>query len=104
MSGQVGEDQIIHLQVALYALFLRLYGMYPCNFLLFLRTHFKDKNDPIFCHTIKVLIFSVAEMFSLIFGSFSAYDRHSKNASLFSDDLERERNYHRAVSDFQFPF
>lgn len=90
MSGKIGEEQIIHLQVALYALFLRLYGMYPCNFLLFLRTHFKDKNDPIFCHTIKVLIIFFHLLSGLIFGLFSAYDRHSKNASLFSYNLERE--------------
>lgn len=52
--GKFVEDQIIHMQVALYALFLRLYGMYPCNFIGFLKTKYKEKNEPVFDHTIKV--------------------------------------------------
>lgn len=49
------EDQVIHMQVALYALFLRLYGMYPCNFIEYLKTKYKEKNEPVFDHTIKVI-------------------------------------------------
>lgn len=45
---------MIHMQVALYALFLRLYGMFPCNFLAYLRSQYKDKNRAVFIHTIKV--------------------------------------------------
>lgn len=52
--GKVVEDQMIHMQVALYALFLRLYGMYPCNFITYLKTQYKDRNNPVFVHTIKV--------------------------------------------------
>ncbi|KAJ8943931.1 hypothetical protein NQ314_009595 [Rhamnusium bicolor] len=53
-SGKFVEDQNVHMQVALYALFLRLYGMYPCNFLGYLRTQYKEKNNPVFVHTIKL--------------------------------------------------
>lgn len=60
VPGKLGEDQMIHLQVALYALFLRLYGMYPCNFLCYLKSHFRDRNNPVFCHTIKVASLRVA--------------------------------------------
>lgn len=52
--GKFVEDQVIHMQVALYALFLRLYGMYPCNFIGYLKTKYKEKNEPVFDHTIKV--------------------------------------------------
>ncbi|KAL1517767.1 hypothetical protein ABEB36_001491 [Hypothenemus hampei] len=59
VPGKMGEDQMIHLQVALYALFLRLYGMFPCNFLSYLRSNFKDRNNPVFCHTIKPMMDTV---------------------------------------------
>ncbi|KAK3088192.1 hypothetical protein FSP39_015981 [Pinctada imbricata] len=42
--GNVPEVFLIHLQVALYALFHRLYGMFPYNFLIFLR-HFYSKKE-----------------------------------------------------------
>lgn len=46
---------MVHMQVALYALFQRLYGMYPCNFVAYLRNQYRDKDlMPIFIHTIKV--------------------------------------------------
>lgn len=38
--GRLAEEQLVHLQVAMYALFLRLYGMYPCNFIAYLRNHY----------------------------------------------------------------
>ncbi|CAG9771041.1 unnamed protein product [Ceutorhynchus assimilis] len=60
------EDQMIHLQVALYALFLRLYGMYPCNFLSYLQNHFKDRSNPVFCHTIKPMMDTVKMHPSLV--------------------------------------
>ncbi|XP_019873494.1 hamartin isoform X2 [Aethina tumida] len=58
--GKFEEDQMIHMQVALFALFLRLYGMYPCNFLHYLRlNHSREKNNPVFVHTIKPMLSSV---------------------------------------------
>ncbi|KAH1002807.1 hypothetical protein HUJ04_008860 [Dendroctonus ponderosae] len=66
VPGKLGEDQMIHLQVALYALFLRLYGMYPCNFLCYLKSHFKDRNNPVFYHTIKPMMDTVKMHPSLV--------------------------------------
>ncbi len=38
------EAQQVHVQVGLYALFHRLYGLFPCNFLSYLRTQYSDNN------------------------------------------------------------
>lgn len=40
--GRLAEEQLVHLQVAMYALFLRLYGMYPCNFIFYLRSVYRQ--------------------------------------------------------------
>lgn len=54
------EVYVLHLQIALYALFHRLYGMYPCNFLSYLRQHYAIReNLPIFSHTIKPMVETV---------------------------------------------
>ncbi|XP_022905445.1 hamartin [Onthophagus taurus] len=59
-SAKLIEDQMVHMQVALYALFLRLYGMYPCNFLAYLRDQHRNKSlTPIFTHTIKPMLDTV---------------------------------------------
>ncbi|GLV45534.1 Tsc1 [Carabus blaptoides fortunei] len=58
--GKLGEEQLVHLQVAMYALFLRLYGMYPCNFLSYLRNHYRQgDNMPVFMHTVKPMLGTV---------------------------------------------
>ncbi|XP_077864613.1 hamartin-like, partial [Saccoglossus kowalevskii] len=41
----VPEVHILHLQVAVYSLFHRLYGMYPCNFLSYLRSNYGKDNS-----------------------------------------------------------
>ncbi len=38
------EVQQVHVQVGLFAFFHRLYGMFPCNFLSYLRVHYSDNN------------------------------------------------------------
>ena len=54
------EVYVLHLQIALYALFHRLYGMYPCNFLSYLRsTYSLRENLPIFSHTVKPMVETV---------------------------------------------
>jgi len=54
------EVYVLHLQIALYALFHRLYGMYPCNFLSYLRQHYSVReNLPIFSHTVKPMVETV---------------------------------------------
>ncbi|CAH0547663.1 unnamed protein product [Brassicogethes aeneus] len=67
--GKFEEDQMIHMQVALFALFLRLYGMYPCNFLNYLRNQYKEKNNPVFVHTIKPMLANVKMNPSLVTAS-----------------------------------
>uniref|UniRef100_A0A1B6CYZ0 Hamartin n=1 Tax=Clastoptera arizonana TaxID=38151 RepID=A0A1B6CYZ0_9HEMI len=58
--NKVPEGQLIHLQMGLYALFHRLYGMFPCNFLSYLRHEYKDCSKLlIFSHTIKPMLETV---------------------------------------------
>ena len=42
ISGTIPEVYQLHLQVAVHALFHRLYGMYPWNFMKFLRSHYRN--------------------------------------------------------------
>lgn len=74
---------MIHMQVALYALFLRLYGMFPCNFLAYLRTQYKDKNKPVFIHTIKVI-------FSLFFSN-TKYLKQTHHCIINKDGVEKQK-------------
>ncbi|KAK7868190.1 hypothetical protein R5R35_003057 [Gryllus longicercus] len=54
------EEHLLHLQVSLYALFHRLYGMYPCNFISFLRNEYGMREHlGIFSHTIKPMLETV---------------------------------------------
>lgn len=39
------EIYLVHLHASVYALFHRLYGMYPCNFVSFLRSHYSMKEN-----------------------------------------------------------
>lgn len=57
----IKECQLIHLQYGFYMLFSRLYGMYPCTFVDFLRNEYINKPDktPIFNHTIRPFLDSV---------------------------------------------
>nr|DBA21460.1 TPA: hypothetical protein GDO54_018089 [Pyxicephalus adspersus] len=43
--GHVAETCVVHLHASVYALFHRLYGMYPCNFVSFLRSHYSMKEN-----------------------------------------------------------
>uniref|UniRef100_A0A8C3W1A4 TSC complex subunit 1 n=1 Tax=Catagonus wagneri TaxID=51154 RepID=A0A8C3W1A4_9CETA len=43
--GHVTEIYLVHLHAGVYALFHRLYGMYPCNFVSFLRSHYSMKEN-----------------------------------------------------------
>lgn len=51
------ECELVHLQYSLYMLFCRLYGMFPCNFVDYIRTQYS--NSPIFNHTIRPLLETV---------------------------------------------
>ncbi|CAH2316095.1 hamartin isoform X1 [Pelobates cultripes] len=43
--GRVPDVCLVHLHASVYALFHRLYGMYPCNFVSFLRSHYSMKEN-----------------------------------------------------------
>lgn len=43
--GHMPEVYLIHLHASVYALFHRLYGMYPCNFVSYLRSHYSMKEN-----------------------------------------------------------
>lgn len=58
-SVSLPEDQLIHLQFGLYELFNRLYGMYPCNFVTFLKREYRGEKQAVFQHTIKPLLDTV---------------------------------------------
>ncbi|XP_044732259.1 hamartin isoform X2 [Chrysoperla carnea] len=59
-SGKFSEECLVHLQVGMYALFLRLYGMYPCNFLSYLRQVYGPRDHlAVFSHTIKPMLETV---------------------------------------------
>ncbi|XP_014276292.1 hamartin isoform X2 [Halyomorpha halys] len=57
---KVPEGYLLHVEIGLYALFNRLYGMFPCNFLSYLRQHYNSKESlPVFTHTIKPMLDTV---------------------------------------------
>ena len=45
ISGNAPDIFLLHLQVALYGLFHRLYGMFPYTFLTYLRHHYSKKEN-----------------------------------------------------------
>lgn len=59
-SGHVSEVYLIHLHASVYSLFHRLYGMYPCNFVSYLRSHYSMKeNMETFDEVVKVRLFTL---------------------------------------------
>ncbi|XP_061499170.1 hamartin [Anopheles gambiae] len=59
-ESHLPEYQLIHLQFGLYELFTRLYGMYPCNFVAFLKQEYSSTGrQAVFQHTIKPLLDTV---------------------------------------------
>lgn len=54
----------VHLHASVYSLFHRLYGMYPCNFVSYLRAHYSMKeNVDTFEEVVKVSSISRATHF-----------------------------------------
>ncbi|CAG0884668.1 unnamed protein product [Darwinula stevensoni] len=63
VAAMVNEQRTVspethpHLHVALYAFFQRLYGMYPCNFLSYLRQHYSHRQSlVVFTHIVKPML------------------------------------------------
>lgn len=58
--ARLTNDLLVHLQIGLYRYFHRLYGMFPCNFMAYLRQEYVVKEKmAIFTHTIKPLLETV---------------------------------------------
>lgn len=63
----IPDVYLTHLQVAVYSLFHRLYGMYPCHFLTYLRNIYtKADNQQAFKETIMVRL-SILIIIQLLF-------------------------------------
>lgn len=45
IPGHVQVVHLVHLQASVYSLFHRLYGMFPCNFISYLRLHYSMKEN-----------------------------------------------------------
>ncbi|VVC28745.1 Hypothetical protein CINCED_3A011113 [Cinara cedri] len=56
-KNRVPEIYLFHLQISLYVLFVQLYSMYPCSFVLYLKQHYSTPdNQLVFTHTIKPMV------------------------------------------------
>ncbi|CAB3374516.1 Hypothetical predicted protein [Cloeon dipterum] len=59
-QAKLSEEYLNHLQIGLYFLFQRLYGMFPCSTYHFLKAHYcRPENLGIFKHTIKPMLETV---------------------------------------------
>ncbi|KAL4148614.1 hypothetical protein QTP88_002799 [Uroleucon formosanum] len=65
---KVPEIHLFHLQISLYVLFVQLYSMYPCSFVLYLKQQYSTP-DLVFTHTIKPMIETMRMHPSLIVSS-----------------------------------
>uniref|UniRef100_A0A674PI63 TSC complex subunit 1b n=1 Tax=Takifugu rubripes TaxID=31033 RepID=A0A674PI63_TAKRU len=55
--GQVPAVYLVHLRAGVYSLFHRLYGMFPCSFISYLRLHYSMKeNLDTFQEVVKVML------------------------------------------------
>ncbi|XP_063753626.1 TSC complex subunit 1a isoform X3 [Eleginops maclovinus] len=55
--GHVPVEHLVHLQAGVYSLFHRLYGMFPCNFMSYLRLHYSMKeNLDVFQEVVKPML------------------------------------------------
>ncbi|XP_065217952.1 hamartin isoform X2 [Planococcus citri] len=68
-SNNYQDAQLVHLQISLYTLFHRLYGMFPNNFINFLRKEYMtNETYPVFSHTVKPMLDTVRVNHLLITG------------------------------------
>ncbi|XP_012257085.2 hamartin [Athalia rosae] len=67
-SADMERDRLylLHLQVGLDSLFHRLYAMYPCNFISFLKQHYRQRDLSAFAHTVRPMLDSVPMHPSLV--------------------------------------
>lgn len=70
------DDQLIHLQIGLSTYFQRLYGMYPCNFISYLRDQVITEHSIVFTHTIRPLLETV-KMHPMLLTSNRELEKHN---------------------------
>ncbi|XP_025197525.1 hamartin isoform X3 [Melanaphis sacchari] len=69
-KNKVSEIHLFHLQISLYVLFVQLYSMYPCSFVIYLNKQYsKPDNHLVFTHTIKPMVETMRMHPSLIVSS-----------------------------------
>ncbi|XP_060843203.1 hamartin isoform X3 [Rhopalosiphum padi] len=69
-KNKVSEIHLFHLQISLYVLFVQLYSMYPCSFVLYLKQQYSTSdNHLVFTHTIKPMVETMRMHPSLIVSS-----------------------------------
>ncbi|XP_058461121.1 hamartin [Malaya genurostris] len=110
-SVNLPEDQLIYLQFGLYELFNRLYGMYPCNFITFLKRSYCGDNQAIFQHTIKPLLETVkihprlissdqkSELSKVRWKNMEPHDVVNECARMSLDYLDKPQEHQLAVSN-----
>uniref|UniRef100_A0AAU7B972 Tuberous sclerosis protein product-1 n=1 Tax=Pyrrhocoris apterus TaxID=37000 RepID=A0AAU7B972_PYRAP len=104
---KVPEIYLLHLEIGMYALFNRLYGMFPCNFLSYLRNHFSSKESlPVFSRTIKPMLDTVRMHPLLVTASKEAETSAHRWKKMESNDViiecakfSIESNYDRVKED-----
>ncbi|XP_061623195.1 TSC complex subunit 1a [Phyllopteryx taeniolatus] len=68
--GHTPTVHVVHLHAGVYSLFHRLYGMFPCNFLSYLRLHYSMKeNLDTFQHVVKPMLDQVRVHPELVSGT-----------------------------------
>lgn len=96
VSGHVSEVYLIHLHASVYSLFHRLYGMYPCNFVSYLRSHYSMKeNMETFDEVVKVRILTV--MLCFVAPNYGLYREIITNVNLVFNPL-----FSRCLNMFAF--
>ena len=88
-SVNIKECELINLQYVFYLFFNRLYGMYPCNFVDFLRSEYVNKQDknPIFNHTIRPFLETVRIHPNLVMSSKASETNQSRFKKMEPHDV-----------------
>ncbi|XP_052092661.1 hamartin-like isoform X3 [Mytilus californianus] len=90
-AGNVPDVYLLHLQVALYSLFHRLYGMFPYTFLAYLRTYYgKKDNIAVYEECVKPMLERVRLHPGLITGNRDAEVSNSRWRTMEIQDVVME--------------
>jgi tuberous sclerosis 1 len=82
-QAKLSDEHLNHLQIGLYFLFQRLYGMFPCSTFNFLKvTYSKKDNLGIFKHTIKVRTLLIGYHGVLIITDYVYFPAHARDCKV----------------------